>query len=75
VPAQNRISRNKRRHLAQRATAQTLSAPRQPTALLVAQPQSPPGELTPERAVFLDQIRDDVLLLVIQPAEHAARKT
>ena len=36
---------------------------------------SPPAtQLRPEGAVFFDQIRDDVLLLVIQPAEHRSEK-
>jgi len=66
-PAQNRIGRHNRRHLPQQTTAETSPPPRQTAPLLVAESESSARELTPEDAILLDQIGDDVLLLVIQP--------
>ena len=67
MPAQNRIGRHNRRHLPQQTTAETSPPPRQTAPLLVAESESSARELTPEDAILLDQIGDDVLLLVIQP--------
>jgi len=74
MPAQNRVGRHDRRNLRQHTTPQAPPAPRETPALLVAEPQSPTGELTSERAVFFNQIRDDVLPLVIQPAGERGQK-
>src|SRR5436305_1921791 len=68
MPAQNRIGRDSRRPLTQETTAETFPAPRQTAPLLVAESEYSAGELTPQDAVLFDQIGDDVLLLVIQPA-------
>jgi hypothetical protein len=40
----------------------------QPSALVVAQPNSLPAELFLEHAVLLDQVLDDALLLDVDPA-------
>jgi len=68
MPAQNRIWCDNRRHLTQQTTAETSPAPRQTAPLLVAESEFSAGELTPQDAVLFDQIGDDVLLMVIQPA-------
>src|SRR5438445_9653038 len=68
MPAQNRIWCDNRRHLTQETTAETSPAPRQTAPLLVAESEFSAGELTPQDAVLFDQIGDDVLPLVIQPA-------
>src|SRR5262249_50534228 len=70
MPAQNRIGCDNRRHLTQQMTAETSPAPRQIAPLLVAESESPAGELTPLDAVLFDQIGDDILLLVVQPPGH-----
>src|SRR4029453_19662583 len=62
------------RPLPQHTTPRAPPAPRETTALLVAEPQSPTSELTPERAVFLNQVRDDVLPLMIPPAGQRRQK-
>jgi hypothetical protein len=51
-----------------------LPALRQPAPLRIGQPQPPAGELSPKRSVFFDQMGDDVLLLVIQPAGQRGEK-
>src|SRR5947209_9320528 len=52
---------------AQQTTPEMSPPPRQTAPLLVAESESSARELTPEDAILLDQIGDDVLLLVIQP--------
>ena len=71
MPAQNRVGRDDRRDVGQHLSTQPLSASREPPTLRIGQPQAPADELTPKYSVFLNQIGDDVLLLVSQPAgEH-----
>jgi hypothetical protein len=73
MPAQNRVGRNDRRDVGQHLSTQPLPASREPPTLRIGQPQAPADELTPKYSVFLNQIGDDVLLLVSQPAASIAR--
>jgi hypothetical protein len=52
-------------------TAQTLPAPRQPTPFVIARPQAPPTQLRPKNPVFLDQICDGFLPLVVPQARKS----
>jgi hypothetical protein len=68
MPAQNRIGCHDRRHLPQQTTAEASPPPRQAAPLLAVKSEFSASEMAPQDAVLLDQIGDDVLLLVIQPA-------
>ena len=71
MPPENRVGGDNRSDLTQQPTAQTVPAPRQPAPVLVGQAESSPAQLRPENPVFLDQIDEGVLPLVVPPARKS----
>jgi hypothetical protein len=63
--------RHKRGHLAQRGTPETMSARRQPTPLVIREPQPSVAQLGPQDPMLFHQIPDHVWLLLTQPAGEA----
>lgn len=68
MPPQNRLWRNNRGHLTQRGTPETMSERRQPTPVVIREPQPSAAQLGPQDPILFHQIPDHVLLLLTQPA-------
>ncbi|MCA1562820.1 MAG: hypothetical protein LC804_21975 [Acidobacteria bacterium] len=68
MPPENRVRRHDRGHLSQPRAPKPLSADRQPASLFIRQSEPPAAQLSQERSILFDQVRDNLLLLVIQPA-------
>ncbi len=47
--------------------AQDLALGREPTTLIIVEPNSPPAELLTEDSILFPQIVDDLLLLLVHP--------
>jgi hypothetical protein len=65
---------NDRSVLAQQPTTH-VRARGEPTPFVIAQLEAPPTQLTPKNSVFFDQIRQRLLLPMIQPAEERSEQT
>jgi hypothetical protein len=62
------VSGDNRGHLAQRGTPETMSARRQPTPLVIREPQPSAAQLGPQDPILFHEIPDHILLLLTQPA-------
>src|SRR5258708_22231983 len=67
VPAQDRVGRDDRRDLRERAAAEDLALGRESPPLIVREWRHPPAQLLPQPAVLLDQVLDDPLLPTAHP--------
>ena len=74
MPPQNRVGRDKRGDLSQPATTQQVPAHGQPTPIIIAQPEASSPQLTSKDAILFDQIRQGLLLPLIQPADQRDKK-
>ena len=70
VPPQDRVGRHDGRHLPQDPATEALALRREPSALVVGQPNAPPRQLLLENAVLLHQILDDLLLVAVDPSSE-----
>jgi hypothetical protein len=68
VPPKQGVRRRNRGDLPQDRTADSVRSGSQPTAILVRETQPTPTNLMPQKPVLLDQIRDGLPFLAIQPA-------
>jgi hypothetical protein len=68
MPSQNRVWRDNRGHLAQRGTPETVSTHRQPTPLIIREPQPSAAQLGSQNSILFCQVPDHVLLLATEPA-------
>jgi hypothetical protein len=70
MPGQERLRRDQGGRFVKHPAAQFLGLDRQATALVVVQAQPSSAELFPKNSVFLLEVVDDLLLLLIQPASE-----
>jgi hypothetical protein len=68
MPPQNRVWRHNRGHLAQRLAPETLSTRPQPAPLIIREPHPSAAQLGPQDSMLFHQIRDHVMLVLIEPA-------
>jgi len=68
MPPQQRVRRHDRGHSSQRLTAHLEGAYGEPPPVFIGQAHAPPSQLSPEEAVFLDQVGKCFPLSAIQPA-------
>jgi CheY-like chemotaxis protein len=73
MPPQQGVRRRDRGDLPQGCTADSVRSRRQPTAIFVRQTQPTSTELTPQKPVLFDQVRDCLPLLAGQPASERAQ--
>ena len=43
-------------------------------SVVIAQPKTPPTQLTPQDSILFDQIRQGLVLLTIQPADQRGKE-
>jgi hypothetical protein len=70
MPPENRVGRHDRPNLPERAPPDPIPTNRQPTALVIGQPETSALQLLSENAILFNQVRHGVLLASIQPAKH-----
>src|SRR5262245_1747094 len=73
MPPENRVGRDDRRDRAEAATAQPVSVHRQPTPFLIGK-ADPPTHVRTEDAVFFDQVRQGILLPLVEPAAQRGQQ-
>ena len=71
VPAQQSLWCNKGCHFRQQFSPQQPGFDRQTAALIVGEAKAPSTELSPKDAIFLAQIFDCMLLLLIHPTGNS----
>ncbi len=71
VPAQQRLRRHDRCQLGQNLPPQSLRPGRQPTSLVVSEPQAPVAELFAKNTVLLPQVFDHLKLALIHPSGNS----
>jgi hypothetical protein len=69
MPTEQRVRRDKCRHIAQRLSAHTVGAGGQPSPVVVGQPKPASAELSPKDTVLFNQIGERLPLSAIQPAD------
>ena len=70
IPAQERVGRNQRRHRFEALTAKRVGECREAAAFGVCKTEPSATELRFEDTVFLLEVGDDLLLVLLQPAGH-----
>ena len=68
VPAHDGVGRDDRGNSRQQSPPKGLALGRQPTALVIVEPESSLAELVLENTVLLDRVGDDLPLLSVDPA-------
>jgi hypothetical protein len=68
MPAENRVRRDKGRDVAKGASADLVSQHRQPSTLIVGQPDATAAQLRLESPILFAQEVDDIALLSLKPA-------
>jgi hypothetical protein len=68
VPPEQGVRRRDRRNVPQGCAAETVRSGGQPPAIVIRETQPRSTELTPQQAVLLNEVRDGLALLPIQPA-------
>ena len=68
MPAQQRVWRDEGRHVTQGCPTQPISAYGESSPFIVRQPQAPPTDLPPQKAILFNKIGQRFTLPAIQPA-------
>jgi hypothetical protein len=68
VPAEQRVGRHEGGDLAQRPTAHSEGAHREPSPVVIGQAQTPPAQLPPQEAILFEQVRECLPLSALEPA-------
>jgi hypothetical protein len=70
VPSENRVGRDERSELVQRAAREAVSQHRQTPALSIVQSQPTAAQLHLQRAVLFAKVGDHIALLTIEPPKQ-----
>ena len=70
MPSENRVWRDERRNLSQHAASEALPQHREPSALVIVQPEPPAAQLRLEGAVLFAEEGDHIALLAIKPSKQ-----
>jgi hypothetical protein len=68
MPPQHGVGSDDRRNLTERLPSQTIGARGESPPVVISEPQAPPTQLPPQKAVLLDQVSDHLPLAALQPA-------
>src|SRR5947209_13199462 len=74
MPGPQRLRGDDRGHFGQKLSSQTLGSDRQPTTLVVIEPQPAIHELLAQHPVLLTQILNDLLLVLIHPSRNSEQQ-
>ena len=70
MPAEDGVGRDDRSDFSEKPATDSLAPDREPTPLIVREPQAPATEWLLQNAVLLSKILDDCVLLTSNPAGH-----
>jgi hypothetical protein len=68
MPPQDRVGRDDRGEVGQGSASQPVPMHGEPTSFVVAEPQTPPTQLSPQDSILFDHVGQTLLL----PAAHPA---
>ena len=68
MPGQQRLGRDNGRYLGQELPSDSFGLGGQARALVIVEPDSPPGELLTKNPVLFAKVTDDLLLTLVHPS-------